>query len=338
MESHKKRQTFFTGKLILINECLHLPGAYPGHWGSSLSREAQTVISFSCSGGNPEVFPYQPRDIKSPAVLGLRWGLLLGRQVWNTSAGLHPDLLNWLGSSPDGWTPAAAVAAVWPSVGDPPFSRWGLIGADVRPVHFTPGCEPSQQELEAREWSTSLKGVQLSQRLLAASDHIRCCSVSVFCPWAEPACWWVQRAQARLSCYLPDGDLPPLVLSLTNWCLRFFSPSLSDLMKTIFGRSHTSSMLVFHLSSLGKEHSVLTGCKRPNNHQFRFSGWLEPISWGLAILTCRVSIWNRAKLTGGAQQIARKLNLDRLYDVSERVCPDVFFIYAPKQPPCPLPS
>ncbi|KAI3355680.1 hypothetical protein L3Q82_004267 [Scortum barcoo] len=53
---------------------LHPLGPGPGRGGSSLSRDAQTSLtpdtSSSSSGGTPEAFPGQPRDIVSPACPG----------------------------------------------------------------------------------------------------------------------------------------------------------------------------------------------------------------------------------------------------------------------------
>ncbi|KAI3372057.1 hypothetical protein L3Q82_006918 [Scortum barcoo] len=60
--------------LHLLLHLLHPLGPGPGRGGSSLSRDAQTSLtpdtSSSSSGGIPEAFPGQPRDIVSPACPG----------------------------------------------------------------------------------------------------------------------------------------------------------------------------------------------------------------------------------------------------------------------------
>ncbi|KAI3359654.1 hypothetical protein L3Q82_014038 [Scortum barcoo] len=70
----------FCHNVISIHPSIHFHplGPGPGRGGSSLSRDAQTSLtpdtSSSSSGGIPEAFPGQPRDIVSPACPGSSTG------------------------------------------------------------------------------------------------------------------------------------------------------------------------------------------------------------------------------------------------------------------------
>lgn len=135
-------------------------------------------------------------------------------------------------------------------VGNPPFSSWSQIYRNWSSsylLHTVPARAGGQWVIHFRNRAT------VEWKELAASDHIWCCSVSVFCPWVEPACWRVWCAQgcyAHFSCYLPLVIFfnLKLIFLIDGWGFS------SDLIKTIFGWAHTSLMHVFHLfsPSLGK--------------------------------------------------------------------------------------
>lgn len=118
-----------------------------------------------------------------------------------------------LGSPPQGdiweasWPPPLPrfIVRYLIPVGNPPFSSWGPQSQIYRswssshPLHTIPARAGGQWVIFFRNRATA------EWKELAASDHIWCCSVSLYYPWVEAACWRMGRAQGRyshFSCYL----------------------------------------------------------------------------------------------------------------------------------------